>query len=320
VNSVCPELAFEFRLTPYAGGALTRSDEICQASISKRRITIEANEPFFQANQFHFSLGLRIIAVLLVLPLAAKDIGPREVRFTLAIGDDATGADVGFCAKGDCVLIPDPEFVFTKGYLDFRAHVLASWIPWNHRRRCVFWRGSTTGLLQGSAYPSSGPEWYKALRRTEMCTRLRKPPYSSFCDVGISNIVQITDPVLVTNIEKELMGTFVHRANQMQYGFLIDIDGNTNSWPGLMQALILGGCVIKVESPYRQWYYGDLKPEGNMVSVKADLSDLEDTVSEAVRRPRRAKRIAANGYALAANISFEGAIIGAARNLLDRFK
>ena len=46
------------------------------------------------------------------------------------------------------------------------------------------------------------------------------------------------------------------------YKFQIDIDGNTNSWPGLFQKLLTGSAILKVASPYgyRQWYYDRLRP------------------------------------------------------------
>ncbi|MBV9405128.1 MAG: hypothetical protein JO211_07270, partial [Acidobacteriaceae bacterium] len=38
----------------------------------------------------------------------------------------------------------------------------------------------------------------------------------------------------------------------IRYRYQIDIDGNTNSW-SLPLKLAMGSCVLKVQSPYRQW-------------------------------------------------------------------
>ena len=53
------------------------------------------------------------------------------------------------------------------------------------------------------------------------------------------------------------MRPYVPMTDFNKYKYQIDIDGNTNAWPGLFQKLLTGSPVLKVASPYgfRQWLY-----------------------------------------------------------------
>src|SRR3546814_12237039 len=53
----------------------------------------------------------------------------------------------------------------------------------------------------------------------------------------------------------------------LDFKYQIDVDGNTNSWPGLFLKLITGAPVLKVESEvgFKKWYYGALEHLQNLV-------------------------------------------------------
>jgi len=84
----------------------------------------------------------------------------------------------------------------------------------------------------------------------------------------------------------------------------VDIDGNSNSWPGLMSKLLLGGAILKVRSPYAQWYYDRL--DGAVSWVAADLSDLGTAVERL--GAGEAARLAAGAEALAAAMTYEAEV------------
>jgi hypothetical protein len=94
-----------------------------------------------------------------------------------------------------------------------------------------------------------------------------------------------------------------------RYRAHIDIDGRSNSWPGLFQKLLSGSPVLKVASPlgYRQWYYDRLVPWVNYVPVSADLSDLPDKAAWVLSHDIEARRIGEAGRTLAEAITYEAA-------------
>jgi tetratricopeptide (TPR) repeat protein len=89
-----------------------------------------------------------------------------------------------------------------------------------------------------------------------------------------------------------------------RYKFAFDIDGHANAW-GLLEKLILGCCVLKVGSPFEQWYYDRLKPWRDFVPIKPDLSDLADIIAWCRDNEAQCGWIAANGARLAAELTVE---------------
>jgi hypothetical protein len=114
-----------------------------------------------------------------------------------------------------------------------------------------------------------------------------------------------------------LVKGYANRERYLKQKFVVDIDGNSNSWSGLFFALYGGSCVLKVASVegYRQWYYDSLQPWRNYVPIEKDLSDFREKIDWLRRNDREAEQIAARGQELAARITLENAIAVSAHNL-----
>ena len=91
---------------------------------------------------------------------------------------------------------------------------------------------------------------------------------------------------------------------QANYRYLIDIDGVANAW-GFFEKLLLGVCVLKVQSPFEQWYYGQLSEWRHFVPVRADLRDLAIQIEWCREHPRQIREIAEEGQHFALEHSFE---------------
>jgi hypothetical protein len=67
--------------------------------------------------------------------------------------------------------------------------------------------------------------------------------------------------------------------HNFNYKYLIDMDGNTSSWSGLISKLICGGVVIKLisEKKYRQWYY-DALSHGENIYFAYSVAEVRDIV------------------------------------------
>ena len=66
--------------------------------------------------------------------------------------------------------------------------------------------------------------------------------------------------------------------------FQIDIDGQSNSWPGFYHKLYSGRPLLKIRSShaYKQWYYVRLKPDYHYFDVKSDLSNFREKYYQAL--------------------------------------
>lgn len=194
-------------------------------------------------------------------------------------------------------LIPDMAFVESEGYAEFREQ-FQDWREWEDRLDTVFWRGSTTG---------SPPETDLAEnKRAALCLMASHYPDDRL-DFGISRVVQFSPAWSEAAYAAGIVKDHVPWQSLDRYRFHVDIDGNTNSWPGLFSKLLSGGVVLKVASEhgYRQWYHDRLRPWLHYVPVRADFSDLIDIVRHLRAHLFCAERIGRQGRQFARSLTWE---------------
>ena len=129
-----------------------------------------------------------------------------------------------------------------------------------------------------------------------------------YVDAGLTGFVQLESYSEELELNKlGLLREFVPPERFPEWRFHIDIDGNTNSWPGLFQKLLSGSLVIKVTSgkEWQQWYYDRLDAFSNFVPVRSDLDDLIQKVKYFSYDVEEAQRIAQRGTSLAWSMSYE---------------
>jgi hypothetical protein len=231
-------------------------------------------------------------------------------------GDSAYGIEssIGFCARDARVkLIPDPHFWEDRGYFNLREEFRKLWIPWQDRKAVAFWRGSSTG--QGALTVES----VQTLPRFRLCTLSTATSASDFLDAKLTAICQARTPEDEARIRSfgeshGVMGPPINQTDFIRYRYQIDIDGNSNSW-SLLIKLLMGSCVLKVQSDFAQWYYDDLQPWKHYIPVKADLSDLGERIGWCRQNDEDARHIAENGKRYANGIVFGTEMTRAA----DRF-
>jgi len=245
------------------------------------------------------SIARLIIRIAHLHPLfEACAAGGPAGRFVLDLDDTATAEKtvVGLSGPPDRVfLIPDQVFVATEGYADLAHSYRARWVPFAERDDRVFWRGRPTGQL-----PPGGT--WRDLPRARFvaeCRRLAAAMPDVSFDVGL---VKPDDagPEWAEIEAAGLAAPFTPIETFVRQRVHVDIDGNSNSWPGLLSKLLLGGAILKVRSPYAQWYYDRL--DGAVAWVAADLSDLGAAVGRL--RTGEAARLAAGAEALAAAMTY----------------
>ncbi len=220
------------------------------------------------------------------------------------LGDYAKNDGLAFCSnRKNQILIPDTDFISTRGYEDMRLHFRDNPIPWEHKKDILFWRGASTGT-------SSSGLW-RDLQRIKLCELASNAKNQALFDVGLSSIVQLNK-----NDENEIktLGYLKdHKSIKLinSFKYLIDVDGNSNAWSSLFLKLLSGSIVLKVESVggYRQWYYDRLIPWQHYVPVNKNLSDLQEKLDWLRDNDQEAKKIARSGEFLMASMTFNSEIL-----------
>jgi hypothetical protein len=235
--------------------------------------------------------------------------------FTFDIG---SGSDVGTfrrvafsSALPQTALVIDPEFYRSGGFSEFRETCRLNNTPWKNRAETVYWRGNSTGIQSirpANAPISPGVDNWNWLQRLHLCAAARHSDFSSRLDVGLSQVVQIRAPELLEAVSAAgfLLGPDL--GNPLSsHRHVFAIDSNSSSGNGLFQGMLSGACVLLVESPlgHRSWFYDRLEPGRTHVSIKADLSDLEERLAWIFDNPDQCEAIAQNGRTLAEAMTFD---------------
>ena len=139
----------------------------CHVNYRPPQMTVVLDKHLFSCGDVGRSILLRLSAILPLLSLVTMKAPQISAEFTIGLGDDAYREDVGFCARDSdkTLLVPDPVFIASGGYLDFRQSVGALWVEWAAREKRLFWRGSTTGAPRP-------PRFYRALTLAPACRSL----------------------------------------------------------------------------------------------------------------------------------------------------
>jgi hypothetical protein len=229
--------------------------------------------------------------------------------------DDAAEADgMAFCSNRDGqILIPDTDFLESKGYLKTRNHFDAHPVAWDQRRPVAFWRGNTTGVRLGHDL--------RTIPRIRLCEICSDPEVSKLFDVGLSGLAQIPKAEQNSLEASGLMRDYVPILSSNQYKYQIDIDGNSNAWAGLFQKLLSKSAVLKVASPlgFRQWYYDRLIPWEHFVPVESGMTDLVEKTQWLIANDHKAMLIGQTGAELASKLPYDLVISEALQRIRTAF-
>ena len=242
-----------------------------------------------------------------------------EANLHCEVGDAAFHAAIGFSSSdARACLIPDPDFYTSGGYQRFRALCSTALPAWDKRSNIVFWRGSSTGTRRWQPPPEGELDSFSWLQRLALCNRAAQPDLRPYCDIGISKLVQISEPWLTDRIDRAgLIRPVVPREAFLHHRVVVDIDGNSNAWSSLFCSLLSRSCILKIRSDTgcRQWYYDQLVPWETAMPVRSDLADFAKAVSWVQHNDT--KPIADAAADLAGALTFEACMRSAVHKVQD---
>lgn len=196
-------------------------------------------------------------------------------------------------------LIPDPYALGSHGFAALRQQFTQQPLPaWRERLPIAIWRGSSTGTTELTANSLDNN------RRYQLCQASQR--LHSWLDARLTAVVQCPDSdsrrkVTDKLVQQDLLAPRLSPWHLALHRWLIEIDGNVNSW-GLLWKLLSGSCVLRVASNRAQWYHHRLQPWQHIVPIAADLSDLEDVVAWCQRHPTHCEAIAYAGQCVALEV------------------
>lgn len=196
----------------------------------------------------------------------------------------------------DVRLIPDLYYLQAGGYEGFDP----SLIPWKDRLPSIVWRGANTGLFWQTVSALDD------LPRYRMCKLVKE--LGTRADVGLTVLCQAAnteeESLIRERLSREgLLKPFVPMIDMARHRYILDIDGNSNSW-NFMQKLRLGCCVLRVESRWRQWFSDRLIAWEHYVPVASDLSDLLERAEWCFANTKECSAIADRGRQFAKAMKF----------------
>jgi len=256
---------------------------------------------------------IRMFRSLLGAPTDGDGGSPGFRRGILLIQyDDRITHDIGsvaFCKpRGEAPavrLIPDTYFFLSRGYQSLREATVTKALPrWDERQEIVFWRGSAT--TNGTAIDGSLVERIDQIPRVALCRALRGHRYTDVAIMAAWGFAFPPEEQVEYLTKEQVFRPPVPMPMHANYRYLIDIDGVASAW-SFFEKLLLGACILKVGSPFEQWYHNQLCEWRHFVPVRADLADLLMQIEWCREHPRQAREIAEEGRRFALGHDFETA-------------
>ena len=173
-------------------------------------------------------------------------ISPKKINCKLAIGlhdahDDMKEGLMVFSKKKDskCILIPDLYSMNNYGG------------KINNKDNIPFLKKKNESLFIGSTTGNNNPENNSRLKLCDFSLNNKK------IKAYINNICQISEEKIAITYPK--YKNFLHKNlsinDQVQYKYLINVDGNTCAWDRLVWILNTNSICLKQKSDNKCWYY-----------------------------------------------------------------
>ncbi len=281
--------------------------KVIGSSAGLRTINIQLRgqeAPLLRIPKDALQMGKRLNPLLQIASITSWRMGVKKpnLQFSLQIHDEDPGAKTlrfDAALNDSTVLLPDPYALGSHGYYLIRESIQHTPLPaWRERIPIAFWRGSSTGSKAITVKRISNN------LRIRLCDLSRQ--YPTELDARITDIVQCRDQDAKEELTELLRarGMLSRRIDVREfckYQYLIEIDGNVNSW-GLLWKLMTGCCILRVASRRRQWYHHSLKDYENIVPVAEDLSDLHKQLDWCRTHPNESEEIGRNGQLLAMQV------------------
>lgn len=198
------------------------------------------------------------------------------------------------------LLLPDPAFVGAFGYAAERhqSEQFAARVSWDQRRPTIFWRGAATGI------GIEGPEWVHT-SRAKLVREAKEIGDSTIVDAKLTRIRHLPPQAKEILLSEGLVDEEVPFESFFNFKYVVDVDGYHCAWKSLFLKLMMGSVVLKVDSPFEQWYHDRLVPWRHYVPVSKDIKELKQVHEWLLHHDQAAREIALAGSDFIASVNLE---------------
>lgn len=207
-------------------------------------------------------------------------------------------------------LIPDPAFIGEMGYRH-EGEESASFrhqIPWERRLPTVFWRGAATGI------GIEGPEWVGTARGA-LVRKAQQIRDASVIDAKLTRIKHLPPDTIRELISQGIVDDEVPFNTFFSYKYVVDADGYHCAWKSLFLKLMTGSVVLKIESPFEQWYHRDLVPWRHYIPLSRDLAEVREVHGWLKAHDEEARMIARQGGEFISQVTLEASLDHSVRSI-----
>jgi protein glucosyltransferase len=160
--------------------------------------------------------------------------------------------------------------------------------PWNKKQDRAFFRGATTG----GDYNATN---YRTFPRAKIVYFCKNRP--DLCDAKFTSIVHADKPARGALLHAFGTAPFVNIYQEAHYKYIILPDGNGAPASRSGKYFFTRSVILKPETEFQEFYYGNLRPWVHYVPLSSTLDDLESKLVWLRQNDKRAQRIADNAYA-----------------------
>lgn len=181
-------------------------------------------------------------------------------------------------------LIPDAYMIRKRwGILINNINQAKDRFSWEKKINKIFWRGALTGWDQDNPYmtKSHNIQSISYLERVNLV--LFSKLYPQFIDAQFVFYPLITPNKDGKNLERifhmldnndDSGKNWVDPEMQLQYKYLISLDGNTCAWERVPWIMLSNSVLVKQETENIEWFYSSLKPYIHYIPVNKKLTNL----------------------------------------------
>lgn len=163
------------------------------------------------------------------------------------------------------ICFPDIYYILSNGHTKLLNDIDNNLVKWNKKINKLIYRGNNkNGYI------------YNFIENKNVI------PREYFCEKFKNN--------KLINLDNKKLS----KSKQMEYKYILDIDGYTNSWEGTVWKLYSGSVVLKQKSIWAQWYYDELIEWVHYIPINNDFSNLEVIINWCINNDDICKQIAIN--------------------------
>ncbi|MFZ0616819.1 MAG: glycosyl transferase family 90 [Chthoniobacterales bacterium] len=219
----------------------------------------------------------------LILPICINDAANEDVlEYPVFSFDKLRGSEK--------ILIPDADYLMSDGY---QSLLIEDPVPFSNKQPKAVFAGATTG-----AGGNGGALLTLHKVKNDLVPRISSAQFfasSEDVDFKITSICQEDGAETVEYIKSlGICDEFWSWEKQLDYKFIISMDGNGAAWGRMVKSLHSNSVLMKYESQRVQFYYDSLVPWLHYIPIARD-ADVVDIVKKELEEPGRYEYIAKAG-------------------------